>query len=334
MRREAQELALVVLLSFVGASHAAFPGIGRAATADEIAAWDIDVRGDFKGLPAGSGSVAKGQQVWESKCATCHGTFGESNEVFPPLVGGTTAEDVKTGHAKALVTGDQARTTIMKLAKVSTLWDYVRRAMPWNAPKTLSTDEVYSVVAYILNLADLVPDSFVLSQANMAEVQARLPNRNGLTPKHGLGDIRGKPDVKNVACMRDCPTQAKVESEMPDYAKGTHGDLAAQNRAVGATRGATTAPATPAKAAAPRAADLAQRSNCLACHAVDRQLIGPAFKDVAARYKGQADAPAKLAQKVRQGGSGNWGSVPMPPHPNLREDDLATLVRWVLGGGI
>ena len=67
------------------------PAVGRTATPAEIAAWDIDVRPDFKGLPKGSGSVAKGQEVWEAKCASCHGIFGESNEVFTPLVGGTTA---------------------------------------------------------------------------------------------------------------------------------------------------------------------------------------------------------------------------------------------------
>src|SRR6266498_2553569 len=67
-----------------------FPGIGRTATPAEIQAWDIDVRPDFKGLPAGSGSVAQGEKIWEAKCASCHGTFGESNEVFPPLTGGIT----------------------------------------------------------------------------------------------------------------------------------------------------------------------------------------------------------------------------------------------------
>src|SRR5438067_10753685 len=82
-----------------------FPGIGRPATPAEIAAWDIDVRPDFKGLPPGSGSVEQGQGIWDAKCAQCHGTFGESNEVFQPLVGGTTADDIKTGHAKALKTG-------------------------------------------------------------------------------------------------------------------------------------------------------------------------------------------------------------------------------------
>ena len=70
-----------------------YPSIGRAATPKEITAWDIDVRPDFKGLPKGVGSVAKGMDVWEAKCASCHGVFGESNEVFSPIVGGTTADD-------------------------------------------------------------------------------------------------------------------------------------------------------------------------------------------------------------------------------------------------
>src|SRR5258706_10509195 len=115
-----------------------YPGVGRTATPAEIAAWDIDVRPDFKGLPQGSGSVAKGQKVWDDKCASCHGTFGESNEVFTPLIGGTTAEDVRRGRVKTLVTGDVARTTFMKLSSISTLLDYIRRAMPWTAPKSLS----------------------------------------------------------------------------------------------------------------------------------------------------------------------------------------------------
>ena len=135
------------------AQTAAFHGIGRPATPKEVAAWDIDVRPDFKGLPKGSGSVAQGMDIWEAKCASCHGVFGESNEVFTPLVGGTTKDDVKTGRVARLT--DPAypgRTTLMKVATVSTLWDYIHRAMPWNAPKSLSTDEVYAVTAYLLNL--------------------------------------------------------------------------------------------------------------------------------------------------------------------------------------
>jgi len=83
-------------------SNTKFPGIGRDATPAEVAAWDIDVRPDFKGLPKGSGSVEKGQQLWESKCAVCHGTFGESNEIFTPIIGGTTQDDIKTGRVASL----------------------------------------------------------------------------------------------------------------------------------------------------------------------------------------------------------------------------------------
>jgi S-disulfanyl-L-cysteine oxidoreductase SoxD len=144
---------LLTLASFASAeTPSKYPGIGRAATPAEIKAWDIDVRPDFTGLPAGSGSVAKGQAVWEAKCASCHGTFGESNEVFSPLVGGTTAEDIKVGRVKALQES-VARTTFMKVSSISTLWDYINRAMPWNAPKSLSTEEVYASLAYLLHLA-------------------------------------------------------------------------------------------------------------------------------------------------------------------------------------
>ena len=87
---------VLVATSALALAQSAYPNIGRTATDKEIAAWDIDVRPDFKGLPKGSGSVAKGMIVWEGKCASCHGTFGESNEVFTPIVGGTTKEDIKT----------------------------------------------------------------------------------------------------------------------------------------------------------------------------------------------------------------------------------------------
>ena len=75
-----------------------YPNIGREATKAEVAAWDIDVRPDFKGLPKGSGSVEQGQIIWEAKCASCHGIFGESNEIFTPITGGTSKEDIKTGQ--------------------------------------------------------------------------------------------------------------------------------------------------------------------------------------------------------------------------------------------
>jgi cytochrome c551/c552 len=85
----------------------------------------------------------------------------------------------------------------------------------------------------------------------------------------------------------------------------------------------------PAVGAATDATALAAKYNCQACHAVDRKLVGPSFKDVAAKYAGDADAPAKLEQKIKSGGSGVWGSTPMPPN-SVPDEDLKTLVEWIL----
>lgn len=77
---------------------------------------------------------------------------------------------------------------------------------------------------------------------------------------------------------------------------------------------------------------LASKSACLACHAADKKLVGPAYKDVAAKHKGQADAVAKVAARIKSGGSGIYGPVPMPPQPNLKDDELKLLAEWVLAG--
>lgn len=77
-------------------------------------------------------------------------------------------------------------------------------------------------------------------------------------------------------------------------------------------------------------ADLAQKKNCMACHAVDKKLVGPAYKEVAAKYAGQKDAVDKLAQKVMKGGVGAWGQVPMPANPQVSEAEAKQLVQWVL----
>ena len=334
-RSTRRALALLVWTACAGmtavaetTSAAKYPGIGRPATPAEVRAWDIDVRPDFKGLPKGAGTVARGQEVWESKCASCHGTFGESNEVFQPIVGGTTAEDVRTGRVKSLVTGDTSRTTLMKLPTISTLWDYVNRAMPWNAPKSLTTEEVYAVVAYILNLGDIVPGDFVLSDRNIAQVQQRLPNRKGTSRQHGLWDLKGRPDVTNAACMANCPTDAKLASALPEYARDSHGNLATQQRRIGSP---PVPVPVPAPARSPMLA-LAQGKACTACHGVDKRALGPAFREVAARYRGQEGVDARLVAKLKEGGGGAWGTIPMPPQAELSEADARALVQWILAG--
>lgn len=311
---------------------------GRPATDKEIAAWDTDVRPDFKGLPKGAGTVARGMEVWEGKCASCHGTFGESNQVFTPIVGGTTKDDVKTGRVAALTNNSQPqRTTMMKLATVSTLWDYINRAMPWTAPKSLSTEDVYAVTAYILNMAEIIPDDFTLSDQNIAQVQKLMPNRNGMTDRHPLWDNKARPDVKSAACMKNCAVDAEPHSTLPLSARDAHGNLKEQNRSFGPVRGADTgtAAAQAPAAAAPASTDglnLVKQYACVACHGVANKIVGPGFNEIAARYKGDATAAAALAGKIKNGASGTWGAIPMPAQSQVKDADLKTMVNWMLGG--
>jgi cytochrome c len=326
-------------------------GVGRAATRSEIQAWDIDVRADFKGLPPGSGSVEAGERVWEEKCAACHGTFGESNEVFTPIAGGTTKEDIESGHVANLRRTDfPQRSTMMKLSQVSTLWDYIRRAMPWNAPKSLSTDEVYAVTAYILNLADVVPADYVLSERNIVDVQKRLPNRDGMTSYEPMWRVDGKPDVQGDACMSGCSTDPArlAAAGLPEHARDAHGNLMAQNRIVGPVRGAdTTRPPRSELDGAEVAAmaeatmlasiphqrrpeDLAREANCMACHAVDAKMVGPSFREVGDKYRGRPGVAEMLVGRVKNGTSGVWGDVPMPANAAIADDDIRVIVNWIL----
>ena len=340
----------VLVLALFGASTAAFAfdnfkGVGRQATPAEVKAWDIDVRPDFKGLPKGSGNVERGNELFEEKCASCHGSFGESNEVFTPLAGGTTKDDIKNGRVKGLSSGElPQRTTFTKVATISTVFDYIQRAMPWTAPKSLKPDEVYAILAYLLNLQEIVPADFTLSDKNIADVQKLLPNRNGMTTDHGMwpgasaakGGIGngGKPDMNNKACMKNCKSEVQIGSTLPDYARTAHGELADQNRSFGAVRGTRTLGAEAAKPAAAVNAnlELATKNGCMACHGVNNKIVGPGYNEVVARYKDQTDAEARLIAKIKAGGQGVWGSVPMPPNGHLPDDDIKTLVKWILSG--
>ena len=347
-----------------------YPNLGRTATVQEIKAWDIDVRPDFKGLPAGQGSVKQGEVVWEAQCASCHGSFGESAEIFTPIAGGTTPDDMKTGRVKSLLPGanQPQRTTLMKLSTLSTLWDYINRAMPWNAPKSLSTDEVYASTAYILYLNNVLPADFVLSDKNIRDVQARLPNRAGMTTAHSLwpglelgGSI--KPDVQGTSCMTHCGPPLKVVSSLPEHAKDSHGNLAEQSRLIGASRGAETltskdlktaqnsqnnalnraidpspnaqvAPESIAKAVPTSLSQikpLLDKNACLACHGMSTKLIGPSFKAVAARYQTDMGAVNLLSGKIKNGGQGVWGAIPMPAQA-LSLEESNQIAKWLMGG--
>jgi len=322
-------LALAVSTSAAQPPAAGKFGLGKPAPPEEIAGWDIDVKPDGAGLPRGRGSVAEGQAIYDAKCASCHGTFGESNS-YLQIAGGV----------GSLASDSPIRTTGSKLNYATTLFDYVRRAMPFDAPQSLTADEVYALTAYILNLNDILGADAVLDQDSLPRL--KLPNRDGFTTAHGFARRDGKPDTANVACMKNCVNEVRLSSEMPAYALDQHGNLAEQRRAMGAIEGLTTvasaASASKPVAKAPTGPDLAKRFGCMACHAVSTKLVGPAFHDVAIRYghdgarPAQADAEARLVAKVKGGGSGAWGDIPMPAQPQVSAADARTIVQWILAG--
>lgn len=151
-------------------------GIGRPATEAEIAGWNIDIGRDGANLPAGGGSVAHGHEVFEQQCAACHGANGEGG-VGDRLVGGQ----------GTIATPKPIKTVGSYWPYAPTLFDYIRRAMPQNAPQSLSDDDVYAVSAYILNLNGLVGADATLDAKSLSAV--KMPNRDSF-----VGDAR--PDVK------------------------------------------------------------------------------------------------------------------------------------------
>ncbi|MCC8395882.1 cytochrome c [Paraburkholderia sp. MMS20-SJTR3] len=139
--------------------------VGEAA----LSAWNIDVAPDGRGLPAGTGDVATGGRIFAAKCAACHGAKGEG------LIG-----DQLIGGAGTLASANPKRTVGSYWPYATTLFDYIRRAMPYNAPQSLSADEVYAVSAWILNRNGIVPDDARIDAAALAAI--RMPNHAGFVP--------------------------------------------------------------------------------------------------------------------------------------------------------
>jgi S-disulfanyl-L-cysteine oxidoreductase SoxD len=155
-----------VAVSMASAHAQSKYGIGRVATPDELAGWNIDIGRDGSGLPRGSGSVSQGHDIFVQQCAVCHGDNGAGG-IGDRLVGGQ----------GTLATAKPVRTVGSFWPYAPTLFDYIRRAMPQNAPQSLSSDEVYAVSAYILSLNGIVPANTTLDAKSLAAV--KMPNRNG-----------------------------------------------------------------------------------------------------------------------------------------------------------
>lgn len=142
---------------------------GRAATPEEIKLWDIDVQPDGTGLPDGRGTVAHGKEVYEQNCEACHGSNGEGG-IKDRLVGGQ----------GTLATDKPLKTVGSYWPYATTLFDYIRRAMPYTAPGSLSADDTYAVTAYILSLNGIVPTDGKLDEELLSKV--KMPNRDGFIP--------------------------------------------------------------------------------------------------------------------------------------------------------
>ena len=190
-------IALALLLAFGGFALAqgksAAPrnyGIGHVANQEQLACWDIDVRPDGQGAPPGRGSVKDGEKVYMDKCAACHGEFGESAGRWPQIAQGK----------GTLASHDPVKTVGSYFPYLSTVVDYIRRAMPFGDAESLTNDELYAVVAYVLNLNDIVDDNFVLSKETWAQV--KMPNSSGF-----FDDDREKSEKafwNPNPCMKDC----------------------------------------------------------------------------------------------------------------------------------
>ena len=209
---------------------------GRAPTANEIKAWDVDALPDGTGLPAGEGSVELGDELYEAQCAVCHGEFGGGGKGYPQLAGGNQSKD-KNGVVITLKnqreygkTDAPKRTVGTYWPVATTLFTYIRDAMPYAHPKSLSNDEVYAITAYILaqngleiDGEEMDDDEFVLNKEKLMKVV--LPNRNGFYPNidgpNAQEDIRAffADRAKNIGagirCMKDCKDPGGQDGKTP-----------------------------------------------------------------------------------------------------------------------
>lgn len=206
MSRLASALAALVVLamSVPALAQGKKLAIGHAATPEQIAGWDIDVRSDGEGAPPGKGSVKQGEEIYMNQCAACHGEFGESAGRWPQLAQGK----------GTLATHDPVKTVGSYFANASTVLDYIRRAMPFGNAQSLSNDELYAVTAYVLNLNDIIDDKFVLSRETLR--QLKMPNGGGFFDDDR--ETSEKAFWNKNPCMANCrpPVQIKGRARAVD----------------------------------------------------------------------------------------------------------------------
>ncbi|PPD15974.1 MAG: cytochrome C [Methylobacterium sp.] len=189
-------LALAAALALPVLAQSGKTGLGRPALPEEIQAWDIDVRPDGVGLPPGKGSVKEGEVLFLERCAACHGEFAEGVGRWPVLAGG-----------QGTMTADRPEKTIGSFwPDLSTAFDYIRRAMPYGNAQSLTADETYALVAFLLNMNNLVAEDFVLSRENFLTV--KLPNAPSF-----FDDDREKAERhfwNRTPCLSNCKPDTRI----------------------------------------------------------------------------------------------------------------------------
>jgi cytochrome c len=149
-------------------------GLGRTPTAEEVRAWDIAIGPDGQELPPGSGTAVAGKVVYEKKCLDCHGAGGKDGK-----------QDVLVGGQGSLGTARPLKTIGSYWPYATTIFDYVRRAMPYPAPHSLTDNETYAITAYVLHLNGIIGPDDVMDAASLPKV--RMPNRDGFVNRNGRG---------------------------------------------------------------------------------------------------------------------------------------------------
>jgi mono/diheme cytochrome c family protein len=167
-------VASVLCLTLAASSLAApGPNLGRQSTPEEIAPWDISIPTGGAGLPTGSGTATQGEAIFNAQCAACHGLKGVGNPNEPP----SPVSATPLAGGQGTLAGEQPLQTVGSYwPYATTLFDYIRRAMPWASPKSLTDQDVYSLTAYILSLNGLIGENDVIDARTLPKVQ--MPNRN------------------------------------------------------------------------------------------------------------------------------------------------------------
>lgn len=287
-------------------------GLGRAALPEEIAAWNLDVSPDGTGLPAGTGNALDGEMLFEENCAVCHGSFAEGVGNWPKLAGGD----------GTLADEDPLKTVGSYWPYTSTVWDYVHRSMPFGNAQTLSADDTYAIVAYILYSNDIIEDDFELNQDTLPEVV--LPNADGF-----IVDDRAETEYskwRTEPCMENCkdaPAQITMRATVLDVTpEETVEEPAATDPAPEPAAAADPAPEPAAEpvaepAAAPAATDAPDPElvaagekvfkKCKACHQIGdgaKNRVGPQLNGIVGRDIASVDG--FKYSKTMGNMDGNW----------------------------